>query len=644
METRCGGFPFFRGGMVTGLRDATWQPAHGVALLLITLFVVLAYLPSFEVPFLFDDFHNIVLNSSVQPEVLGELFPLLAIDSPLDRPVALVSFGLNYLHAGLDARWYHAVNLAIHLINAFLLYFLVLVLARNPNSPAALQDKALVFALTVALVWAVHPVNTQAVTYIVQRMASLAALFYLAGLLVFVLWRGGRLQTRWAAPLFVVFYLAAFGSKPNAVTLPLAALLIDVAFFSGFRRIHAALLTGIAIAGVALAFMLAGSQIDMFLNAPPHRDFSGLERLLTQGRVICHYLTLLVWPAADRLQIDYDFPISRGLLDPPATILAIALLAAITAVAFVALRRARWPAFGWLFFLLALSIESSFILLEMVFEHRLYLPSTLLIAGLVAPAFSIRWSGIAWPRIRLLILLLASVLAWQTTVRNHQWQDLRSLWAADLERGASLYRAAINSGLASLRAGDAQRALEMFARIESADAADNPIKRAKVAQFIGEAHFQLGQFERSLEAFRRALEYTPGWNRPVFFAGLSLAHLGRKEDAQRVLGQLQEAGRDSVLSVVLEAELVQVAGEHERALAIVRERLNSPGPLKAVDRSFLYLHLGNMQRERGKLAAARASYKAAVEEDRENWAARAGLARLEARSAKDAEQEMDAMR
>lgn len=630
-ETRCGGFSFIGAqDMIPGSNERIPSRTQAIAVLIIGAFVVLAYLPSFAVPFLFDDFPNIVFNPRAQPGGIADLWMALDARGERDRPVAMLSFALNYLHAGLDVRWYHAVNLAIHLVNTVLLYLLVLLLARAPLSPARLRDNAVPFALAVALIWALHPVNTQAVTYIVQRMTSLAATFYLAGLLLFVLWRSGRIGTRWAVAGFVAAFLAGFGTKANVMTLPLAVLLIDVALFSSFRRMHAVAFGVIAAAGIGVALVYAGPQLAYLLEAPPHRDFSGIERLLTQGRVICHYLTLLIWPDADRLQLDYDFSVSRGLVDPPVTLAAIGFLFALTLAAIVGFRRARWPAMGWLFFLLALSVESSVILLELAFEHRLYLPATLLIAGILAPLFSRPLPARGLQCVSMVVLALAAVLAWQTMARNQQWQDNGIFWSGDLERGASLYRSALNSGIGFLRAGNAERAQAMFERIEQGGAAGTPAQRAKVAQLIGESLFLRGRYEDALVSFRRALEERPQWIRSAYFAGMALVQLERPEDAAAVHDQMREQSPDHVFTHSLEAEILRTSESLEQGIGLLRSRLAENDDITVVDRSFLLLQMGNMYHQAGDAAAAAERYRAALEANPDNRAARAALREVEA--------------
>lgn len=593
----------------------------GAYLAVLVAFIAIAYVPSFSVPFAFDDLTNLVFNPAVQPDGWADLGSALHARGGQDRPVAMLSFALNYLFGGMDTTGYHAVNLIIHAANALLLFALLCALTRAPRSPERLRPNATAFAFACALLWALHPVNTQAVTYIVQRMTSLAALFYLLALLLFVLWRLDALRARWALPGLVLAFAAGMGTKSHVITLPAALLLLDIAFFAGWRRYHTVIIALLAASAIPVG-LLAGVGLHSLLEAPVHRDFNGLERWLTQGRVIWHYLSLLVWPEAGRLQVDYDFTVSRALLDPPITAVTWTGLIALTAVSLYWLRRSPWLAGGWLFFMLALSVESSFILLELAFEHRLYLPATLLIAGLIAPVFSRLHSERAVAAAGLGVLLLAGVLALQTIERNREWGQLSALWAGDLERGASPQRAALNAAVAHLRGGDAQAAMEILDRAGiDADSGD----AAKVHQVRGEALFAQDRCEEALDSFRAALRRVPGWARAAHFSVRCLLNLGREETAADVLAQMQHISPDSLFTVTLAADMAARDGDMEAGLAVLDDYLARRSELPAVDRAFVQMHRGNLYRRGGRLEAAAGAYRRATELNPNNWAAWSSL-------------------
>lgn len=585
-------------------------------------FAVIAYVPSFGVPFAFDDLHNLVLNPRVQPNSLSELLQSLDARGSRDRPVAMFTFALNYLWTGLDPTSYHAVNLVIHAVNGVLLYFLLKVLAQAPASPSLLQVNAAAFAFAGALIWLVHPVNTQAVTYIVQRMASLAATFYLLALWLFALWRSGSLRAGWAMPCIGLAFLAGFLTKAHVVTLPVALLLVDVTFFGGWRRVHTWALAATAAVAVALGTLYAGSALEHLLTAPAHRDFAGLERLMTQSRVIWHYLSLLAWPDVGRLQLDYDFTISRSFLHPPVTLVASLGLLLVTLAAAYFLRRHPWPAFGWLFFLVALSVESSIILLELAFEHRLYLPAALLLPAVIAPLYgkfsdrrAVTWLSVA-------MLALAGVLTLQTLERNAQWADLGTLWSEDLDRGASPFRATLNGARRLAQQGRPQEALSLLRRAP-AELDHSEEGRLRLAR--GEILFMLERYEDALAEIKGALELYPAWSRAAYVAGQCLIQLGRIDDAGSILEQLRANVPQSVFPVLLASELARERGDREEAARILRQFLAQQEERGVPARNVARLHLANVYRAQGRTEAAAAQYRAIVREDPKQWAAWASL-------------------
>jgi tetratricopeptide (TPR) repeat protein len=453
-------------------------------------------------------------------------------------------------------------------------------------------------------------------------MTSLAALFYFAALLLFVLWRLGDLRGRWAWSGIVLAFAAGMGTKSHVVTLPAALLLLDVAFFAGWRRYHALALGGMAVAAIPVGLIAAGGAFAHFLDAPPHRDFSGYERWLTQGRVIWHYLSLLVWPDAGRLQVDYDFTISRALFDPAVTALAWTGLVALTIAAIWSLRGQPWLAGGWLFFMLALSVESSFILLEIAFEHRLYLPAALLIPGAIAPIFvrlqgqrATSFGGVA-------VLLVGAVFAWQTMERNQTWNDPGTLWRQDLDRGASEQRAALNSAIGHLRSGNSAAAVKILERngidTQGPDA-------LKVVQARGEALFAQGRFEDAMAQFRRVLKRAPYATRTAHFAARSLWQLDRTADARDLLAQMQRRNPESLFTVTLAADFAAYDGEPDRALRMLQAYLADSDGMTAVDQSFVHVQRGNILRRSGRVDAAAEAYERATQLHPNNWSAWASL-------------------
>jgi hypothetical protein len=339
------------------------------------------------------------------------------------RPVLDLTFALNYYFGKLDVFGYHLVNLLLHIANGVMLYFILLWTMQKSEEQRAEGEEqraegeeqraeggnisAMSYELRAmnyysriplyaSLIFIAHPVQTQAVTYIVSRSALLATFFYLLSLLLFI--RGCRAQggeqradrkkhyALRTLPYFGGAFIAAYlgmGSKQIAATIPLMLLLYDFYFISdgNFRtlirhyRVHLAMFLPITLficlnfSGIQrfIAFDHAG---DTFLSQDG--PLTSLQYFFTQLHVIPYYIKLLFVPVNQNL--DYDWPVTRS-IDIP-TILFFILLASIIILAVKMFRKHRLASFGILWFFIALSVESSFFVIDdVIFEHRLYLPS-----------------------------------------------------------------------------------------------------------------------------------------------------------------------------------------------------------------------------------------------------------------------------
>lgn len=576
-------------------------PAAGVQLLhllLLAAFAGVAYLPSFGVPFVFDDLPNIVHNPAVQAHAAADLVHVL--DSPVSasRPTALLTFALNHLAGGLDPTGYHAVNLVLHVANAGLLYALLLLLA-----PA--DRPAWRLAFFGALLWLLHPVQTQAVTYIVQRMTLLATTGYLLGLLAFALQRHGRLATPAAVTIWLAAFLLGLTSKEIVASLPLACLLLEVTCFSDRTSAGTrAWLTGAALLCCAVLALLYLPGLPEWTARYSNRDFSPWQRLLTEPRVLWHYLSLLGWPAPARLHLDYHVSPSRGWWQPATTLPALLGLGLLALLGW-RLRR-RWPLAGFavLFFLLASALEASFLNLEIAFIHRLYLPSLFLAAGLLSllPARLLVRSSVP-------LLLLAATLALVTVERNREWRDENRFWALELERGASPFRALLNRGSTLIelgRAGDAVRLLEQSLPLVPA-----PERRVLELQ-IAAAHFAMEAFDLArarLEALRQAHGDRP---EILFLLALTYVKQGEPAAATALVAPLAAAPGFDVQAHLVAALADGARGATSRAITRLRALRAGPPPLAPALDELVAMQLADLLLATGDAAAASRLYREAI--------------------------------
>jgi hypothetical protein len=358
------------------------------ALAAVLLLVTIVYWPGMTGGFVFDDYSNLVFNTSLHVRTLHWSDWVAAIlSSPatdLQRPLAMFTFALNHYFTGLDPWPMKVSNLFVHLFNTCLVFGMVrcLFAAALPDSGKDLRDR---LALFVSACWALMPINLMAVLLIVQRMESLSHTFVFAGLWLYLV---GRLRQRrgrngWSRILAGVIAGTAFGalSKESAVLLPLYAFCIELCIFR-FRRSDGGRDRGLmaffgctlfipAVLGVA--WLLPGSLDPATWT---HRNFDLGERLLTEPRVLLDYLRWTIVPNLDQLSLFHDdYQVSRGMLTPPATSLAGLALALLLACAWALRDRRALISLGILWFIGAQLLTATFIPLELVFEHRNYFAS-----------------------------------------------------------------------------------------------------------------------------------------------------------------------------------------------------------------------------------------------------------------------------
>lgn len=483
--------------------------SRAAAALLVIAVGALAYSNSFSVPFQFDDL--VVITG--EPAITG-FHP-----NPASRRfLGDLSFAVSYRLFGERTAGYHAVNLAIHLANALLVQALVLLLWRavRLRRPATGEEVGGRVALLAALLFVAHPIQTQAVTYVVQRYASLAAMFFLASVssyLAFRLARSRAAALGWYAA-FLVSALAACWTKENSFVLPLVVVAVEWSFFDAPPRRRALwfapfLAAGALVLGAALASGVTLARLDALTRVDT--DMPRADYLLTQLRVVARYLRLLVLPEGQNL--DYDFLISRSLGDPgvlPALGLHLLLLAG----GGFAIRRGRregdgrWllAGFGVVWFYVALLVESSAIpIVDVIYEHRAYLPSVgalvAVAAGLSAiPALASRW------RLGVAAGALALVLVGLTIARNRVWQSHLSLWTDVVAKSPHKARPINNLGIAVLDAGDLPGAAALFERAIREDPS-----YSKAYFNLGEARQKAGDCEKAIPPYERFALQHPGY-------------------------------------------------------------------------------------------------------------------------------------
>jgi hypothetical protein len=359
----------------------------GAGLLLLGVLAVLSvYLPGLHGGFFFDDNPNIVLNPRVKvPDLSWESLRMAwsgGLAGQFGRPVSQVSFAINYHFSGFDAHAFKLGNLVIHCMNGVLVYLLACQVLDSLRSRLKSRHFGPHAAL-LASAWLLHPVQLTSVLYVVQRMTSLSAFFLLAALLLHVTARrrapGRALTWLWLIVAWGACWPLSILSKETGILLPgfVAAyeLIVRRSEHGGLDLLGRAFLVLSLLAVIGLVPYLASPLGEWILSGYQIRSFSLLERLLTESRAIWAYLGWIAFPALESFALFHDdFVVSTSLMDPWTTLPAVIGVLGLSFWAVFASRRFPLAAFGIAWFLIGHSLESTFIPLELVHEHRNYLP------------------------------------------------------------------------------------------------------------------------------------------------------------------------------------------------------------------------------------------------------------------------------
>jgi hypothetical protein len=355
---------------------------------LIALLVLIAYSNTFMSTFHFDDSPAIADNPYIKQLTMDNFLHLLN-DS---RPVVSLSLLLNYQLNGLNMPGWHAFNIGVHIANGILVYLLILRTLTLPRLAGRYGDRARWLALFCALLFAVHPVQTESVTYIITRSELLTAFFYLSTFLLFI--RGALTRKfRYYLGAAVTAFCAA-GAKQWAVTLPAMLFLYDFLFLSGgdvklpLSRWKGYVLVMLSWFMIAKTTDLTAPQGSYGFDVPVITGTGTViltagTYLLTSLNVLWTYVRLMFLPYGQN--IDYDYPLATTLFEFP-TLLSLAGHIAVVAAAFWLYRKKGWllVPFGVAWFYITISPVQSFVpLKDLIFEHRLYLPSLGIILAFV---------------------------------------------------------------------------------------------------------------------------------------------------------------------------------------------------------------------------------------------------------------------
>jgi tetratricopeptide (TPR) repeat protein len=507
-----------------------------IHILIILALGIIVYSNTFNAPFILDDNGNIVVNPIIRnlgyfanPSGAMQFTGYAEYPALIKRYVGHLSFALNYHLHGLDVTGYHITNLVIHVINGVLVYLLVILTFRTPRMQgSALGGMANLIGLFSALLFVCHPVQTQAVTYIVQRLASMAAMFYLGSVVLYI---GFRITEQKSArramyALSIISAVLAMKTKEVAFTLPLAIAMYEFMFFGGqwkkrLIRLVPILLTIVIIPLTMMTFVSADTsapeaigELDDLIKSPT-QELSRLEYLATEMRVIVTYARLLFLPVNQNLI--YDYPLSHSFWEPWVIVSFLFIVLVLGLAVYLLLRSrsgagrlaARLAAFGVFWFFLALSVESSLIPLQAIFEHRLYLPSVGAFISLSTGAMALyvimgsRATRAAFASLSVLLVLALSAAALD---RNGVWGTEIALWEDVVRKSPGNARSHHSLGLAYAGQNRFDNAIREYS-IALGLRPDN----AKTHNNLGNAYAEKGMFDRAIWEYRTAIRLNPSY-------------------------------------------------------------------------------------------------------------------------------------
>ncbi len=583
---------------------------------------LLVYINSFAGVMLFDDTKHIVNNDAIRT-----LSPVTQHLWGPRRPLVQLSLAVNYAASGLRVWGYHAFNLAVHLLAAVTLFGLVRrTLLRQSRaeraeiSPALESSAASWLAFAVALLWVVHPLNTQSVTYLIQRGESMMGLFYL--LTLYCTARGvGSPHRRWWYAAAIVACALGMGSKAVMVTAPLIALLYDRIFIAPSvvqaLRQRWPLYAGLSATWVVLLF----TGVARGVLSPPAgvaagvglgvQDSSPWTYALTQPGVILNYLRLAVVPHA--LCLDYDWPLAEtaGAIVWPAV--------AITALLFATLwslrRRPRAGFLGACFFVILAPTSSVIPIMDRAFEHRMYLPLVaviaLLVLGVRAALLRLGELSPAIKRLRVpaatgLLLAAVTISGLLTVRRNADYHSEETMWGDVVAKRPDNPRAHTNLGKAL---GDAGRHEE--ARLSYLAALRIHPDRLAAQSGLAVVLKRQRRYEEAVAEFRKALEIEPHHVPSHHALAGSLVQLRRLDEALhhyaetvRLRPDYAEAHVNYGIALRRSGRLDEAAEHYSLALQLKPALINA------------HHNLGVIQMQQNKLADALASFRAVIGADR----------------------------
>ncbi len=516
------------------------------------------YSNTFKVPFHLDDTAQIQLSQDTKSLEVYQKF-ITWVDFTSFRPLSKLSLALNYRIHQDELPGYHIVNLLIHILASFIVFLFIREILKSPVVKfEKLRKYSNLFAFSVALLYLAHPIQTQAVTYIVQRMTSMAGMFYLLSCLFYLkaryAWIGSKKHYLLYFAVAVVSGFLAILSKQNAVTFPAAWLLLEFFFVrSPENRMYKKYLGG----GAVLLSLLVLTVILLGKLPRETQDISRFDYLLTQFRVIPKYIQLSLVPVGQN--IDHDVVVSSGV--GVKEVAGFLLILALFLVGISAYKKHPLISFGIFWFFLNLAITSSIIpISDVIFEHRLYLS----LPGLLLAVCYVLFRFLFASKVRnyaILVLIIFFVFGGLSYARNAVWKSGYTLWSDAYEKSPDKLRVQQNLGLSYIHQADYRKALGMFDKViaQKPDHYNARFNRANIRLRFQDYRGAIDDLEVFIEKYPKTLQ---AWQ------GLGQAHmeLGEPDQAEEAYNRMIELDEDNALAYYERGRLWMLKKQYQAAL------------------------------------------------------------------------------
>jgi len=608
-------------------------------LILIVVLGIIIYSNTLNSPFIWDDDKLILNNAAIRN--LSNF-----TDFSGTRYLTYLSFALNYRLNGYDVTGYHVFNIAVHIINAILVYFLIIMVFKTPVfKEKRISELSSVLALFSGLLFVSHPVHTMAVTNINQRSVPLATLFFLLAIIAFIKAKlsSGDFFSKKHLPFYVLSVVSAvFAMKCKEIsfTLPIVIFIFDRYFFGKEQSFKKSLVYLIPVLLTLLIIPLSKPQADVFNQADqslfriegetalsvvdaklsniPRKDY-----MLTGLRAVLTYMRLFFVPA--NLNLAYDYPIYRSFLDPNVFLSFFVLLIILTSAVYLFMKagetnreRNLLISFGIIWFFINLLLESFVVVLNyVIFEYRLYLPSVgimLVLTSVTGHVIGRTSKALRYLSISVFVVVIA-IFSAATYMRNSVYKNAITVWEDVVGKSPALKTAHNNLGVAYEKQGLFSEAMEKYKVALKL----NP-NYAEAHYNLGNVSVKQGDLSKAIEQYKEALKLSPDYAEVRYNLGNAYAKTGRLDEAVEEYKNALKLNPDIVMAhnnlgniYAMQGRLGEAVEEYKMAL-----RLNP-------DYEIVHANLGNIYIQEGRLNEAIAEYKAAIKITPDNATTRYNL-------------------